>query len=214
MKKTLSYLVLLVGTVFCLLSCEADGDGGDSYLEGRYVLQSAEYSLTFNSTQGVYDKDLIHADYLLDVPNKVYKPKEGGGILPETFSDKEWKRIMIKFAEDFAPVGFEFEKNGKVYVALPEEWYADVEYWDWWFEADDLDDIAIPIGYSVKNDIITFSALGEKSPFFKILSNTGNKLVVELTKQAREETGEYLSEDMGTGFKVTVESCTIVYKKQ
>ena len=89
-----------------------------------------------------------------------------------------------------------------------------LEYWDWWFDADDLDDIAIPIGYSVKNDIITFSALGEKSPFFKILSNTGNKLVVELTKQAREETGEYLSEDMGTGFKVTVESCTLVYKKQ
>lgn len=213
MKKILSIL-LLFSAALCLLSCEKDGDGGDSYLEGRYVLQSAEYSLTVNSTQGVYDKDLIHADYLLDVPNKVYGPKEGGSIIPNSIIEKEWKRIMIKFAEDFAPVGFEFEKNGKVYVALPEEWYADVEYWDWWFEADDLDDIAIPIGYSVKNDIITFSALGEKSPYFKILSNTGNKLVVELTKQAREETGEYLSEDMGTGFKVTVESCTIVYKKQ
>ena len=148
MKKILSIL-LLFSAALCFMSCEKDGDGS-SYLEGRYVLQSAEYSLTFNSTQGVYDKDLIHMDYLLDVPNKVYKPKEGGGIFPETYSDKEWKRIMIKFAEDFAPVGFEFEKNGKVYVALPEEWYADVEYWDWWFEADDLDDIAIPIGYSVK----------------------------------------------------------------
>ena len=209
MKKILS--CLLVIAAFCLLSCEKDGSGV-SYLEGRYVLQSAEYSLTVNSTQGVYDKDLLHEDYLLDVPNKVIKTKRDGSY--RTYSDKEWKQLMISFAENYAPVGLEFGKNGKVYIVMPEEWYADVEYWDWWFEASDLDDIAIPIGYSVKNNIITFSALGEKSPYFKILANTGNTLKVELTKQELEESGELLSEVMGTGFKVVLESCIIVYKKQ
>ncbi len=213
MKKALSYLILLVGTVFCLLSCEADG-GGSSYLDGYYVLQSEEIHLKMNQTQN--QKDYIQYAISIDIPSKTYTMEiDGYEPFTATLPEKEWTSFMRETVQSGlgAPVGVEFHKDGSALVDEPEKWYEEVEYWDFWFDQEDLDNFRAPIKYSVSNDVVTFTFLHVTLPFFKIISNSGNTLKVELTKQALKESSDILSENLGDGFKVIVESTTAVYKK-
>ena len=128
MKKALSYLILLVGTVFCLLSCEADG-GGSSYLDGYYVLQSEEINLKMNQTQ--HQKDYIHYSISIDIPSRTYTAKIDGSE-PETITlpEKEWTSFMKEMMDMGlgSTVAIEFHKDGSALLSLPDKWYEDVEY--------------------------------------------------------------------------------------
>ena len=214
MKKALSYLILLVGTVFCLLSCEADGDGGSSYLDGHYVLQSEEIHYKMNPTQN--QKDYIHAYISIDIPSRTYTAKvDDSGPVTITLPEKEWTSFMRETVQSGlgAPVGVEFRKDGTALVDEPEKWYEDVEYWDVWFDQDDLDNVRVPVKYSVRNDVVTFTFLTFNAPFFKIISNSGNTLKVELTKEALKQASNEATEAVENEYKVIVESTTAVYKK-
>lgn len=211
MKKALSCLILLIGAVFCFLSCEKDG--GSSYLEGNYVLQYEEihYKTIINEETGY-----THFYITIDFPSRTYTSRiDNDETYTETFSEKDWTTFVRELGELGlgSPVGVEFHKDGTALLDVPEKWYEDVEYWDVWFDQDDLDNFRAPVKYSVSNDIVTFSFLNFKSPFFKILSNSGNTLKVELTKQALKQASEEFTEAYGDKTKAIVESTTAIYKK-
>ena len=213
MKKALSWLSLFIATVICLPSCEADGDGGSSTLDGNYVLQYEEIHYKMKTPQ---DKDYTPCFLSLDFPSRTYTGRmHSVEIETETLSEKEWI-AFVREAKEIglgAPVGVEFHKDGSALLDVPEKWYEDVEYWDVWFDQDDLDNFRVPVKYSVSNDIVTFTFLNFKSSFFKIVSNSGNTLKVELTKQALKQASDEATEAFEDEFEVIVESTTAVYKK-
>ena len=206
---------------FCALICflavfsSCEKDGGSTFLEGSYLLQTEEIKFKVNTTQ--YEDNYVECTYSLDVTKRTLTTIFDGQVSSQTISDdKEWIQFLNMYYEYFAgfPLGLTFYTDGTALAKLPDEWYTDVENWDLWFDKEDLDDWEFPLNYTIKGNSLSFSFLGIQGDGpFKIVSNTGNTLKLEQGKELLRANGEVMSEEFGNGFKVILSYAGAVYKK-
>lgn len=113
--------------------------------------------------------------------------------LYQLFNDETISKIKSRLVEEYVcfPSGLDFHKDGTVLVKLLFCWLDDsgMEYW---YDEEDLEDFQIQVKYTVEKGVITLNILGVRGYSYKIVSNSGNTLKLELTDQSLAELNKEL----------------------
>ena len=182
MKRTATFISLIVCSVF-LFSCEKDGGTNDSYLEGYYILQTAEGKIT---ASGGYESVWSYNDRTREFFADGKEFNENW--LYQQFDDETRATIKSRLIEEYVcfPSGLDFHKDGTVLVKLLFCWLDDsgMEYW---YDEEDLEDFQIQVKYTIEKSVITLNIWGVRGYSYKIVSNSGSILKLELTDKSLAE---------------------------
>ena len=199
MNRTAIFISVIVCAI-SLFSCEKDGGTNVSYLEGNYILQTAEGEIT---ASGGYESVWSYND-----KTREYLVNGEEPVIPFIAVDDETKaKINRRLIDETVcfPSGLDFRKDGTVLVKLLFCWLDDsgMEYW---YDEEELEDFQLKVKYTVEKGVITLNILGVRGYSYKIVSNSGNTLKLELTDKSLAE----LNKDLD--FKM--EWSKAVYKRQ
>ena len=183
MKRAAVFISLIAFCFFFFSSCEKDGSTNVSYLEGKYTLQIAEGNIRF----------LEGYEYNWSYDDKARKLSHDAGesVVLSWLDSATNEKLMHKMIDELVcfPSGLTFRKDGTVLVK-PLFCWLDDSGMEYWYEEEDKDDVEIQVNYTIEKGVIVFRLFGLRGYSYKIVSNSGNTLNLELTDEYLKEFNE------------------------